>query len=301
MKSADVEVVAVGTDRLLWRKQADAVLAPILRAAVSSVVVQQRAADMGLSEQRLRALLQPAVPTDLTAVAGGSDSSSREVVAVVGLILLFIAINFYGGFVLLGVIEEKSTRVVEVLLARLRPQELLTGKVIGIGLLGIMQMVAIAVTAVVTVAVVRPADLPSSTYASIGQVVFWFVLGFAFYSVLYAALGSLTSRTEDAQSATAPLTMLLLVAYVASFSALQNPEAWWVTVLSFLPPTAPLLMPVRVAMLDVPWWQVGFAALFTAAGVAGLLRLGGRLYRGAILHTGSTLKLAEAWRTSKAM
>ncbi|NUR97117.1 MAG: ABC transporter permease, partial [Kribbellaceae bacterium] len=164
----------------------------------------------------------------MTVVDPNPDDAARVVVALVGVILLFVALNIYGSYVLTGVIAEKSSRVVEVLLARVRPVQLLAGKIIGIGLLGVAQFAALAVVGAVTLQLVKPPELPSGTLPQIASDVVWFVLGYSFYSVLYGALGSLASRIEDAQAAAAPLTGLLTLAYLGGFIALRNPHAWWV-------------------------------------------------------------------------
>ena len=124
-----------------------------------------------------------------------------------------MAIVFYGGFVLIGVVEEKSSRVVEVLLSRLRPTELLAGKILGIGLVGLAQFALVAASALVALALSENTLAPETTPSTIGWVVFWFVLGYAFYSVLYATAGSLVSRQEEAQSIQFPITAVLLIAY----------------------------------------------------------------------------------------
>jgi hypothetical protein len=121
------------------------------------------------------------------------------------MILLYVAITFYGSFVLTGVVEEKSSRVVEVLLSRVPPSSLLGGKIAGIGLAGLAQFLAVAAAAAGTLLATRPSGLPPGTYAAIPMLVVWFVLGYAFYAMLYGSLGSLASRTEDAQAAAGPV------------------------------------------------------------------------------------------------
>jgi ABC-2 type transport system permease protein len=224
------------------------------------------------------------------------DRGPQTLIALVGMVLLFVALNFYGTYVLTGVVEEKSSRVVEVLLARVRPADLLAGKVLGIGLLGLGQFLALAVAAAVTLQIVQPPDLPSGTTPLIGIVVLWFVLGYSFYSVLYGALGSLASRTEDAQAAASPLTVVMLLAYFGAFSAVASPDAWWVTLGSLFPPTAPMFMPVRAGLTAVPAWQMALAVVLMALAIVALIRAGGRLYRGAVLHTAGRLRLRQAWR-----
>jgi ABC-type Na+ efflux pump permease subunit len=203
------------------------------------------------------------------------------------MILLYMAITIYGSFVLTGVVEEKSSRVVEVLLSRVQPSSLLGGKIAGIGLAGLAQFAAVATAAAVTLLITRPSGLPPGTYAAIPMLVVWFVLGYAFYSMLYGSLGALASRTEDAQAAAGPVIIVLVAIYVAATMAVSSAGSAWVTVLSVLPPSAPIFMPLRTSLADVPAWQVAAAAILTLASVYGLFRIGGRLYRNAVLHTGA--------------
>ena len=127
----------------------------------------------------------------------------------------------------------------------------------------------------------------------------WFVLGYGFYSVLYGALGSLATRTEDAQAATTPLTGLLLLAYFGAFSAVSTPTGWWVTAGSLFPPTAPMFMPVRAGLTDVPIWQMLAAVGIMALAILGMVQIGGRLYRGAVLHTTGRLRIRQAWHQAR--
>jgi ABC-2 type transport system permease protein len=110
------------------------------------------------------------------------------------------------------------------------------------------------------------------------------------------ALGALAARAEDAQVAAAPLTGFLLLAYFGAFSAMAKPSGWWITVASLFPPTAPIYMPLRAALTDVPAWQVAVAVLLMVLAILGLVRIGGRLYRGAVLHTAGRLRIRQAWR-----
>ena len=138
---------------------------------------------------------------------------------MIGVVLLFMAIAFYGGFVLVGAIEEKSSRVVEVLLSRLRPTELLTGKIVGIGLVGLAQFTLVAGSALVALKLSGNSLAPTTTPSTIGWIVFWFILAYAFYAVLYATAGSLVSRQEEAQSIQVPVTGVLLVGYIFALQA----------------------------------------------------------------------------------
>jgi ABC-2 type transport system permease protein len=133
-------------------------------------------------------------------------------------------------------------------------------------------------------------------YEAIPALVLWFVLGYAFYSTLYGSLGGLASRTEDAQAAAGPVIALLVGIYVLAIVAIANPGARWVTILSMLPPSAPVIMTLRVSLVTVPAWQMVVAVVLMLGGIYGAFRVGARLYRNAVLHTGARLRLREAWR-----
>ena len=295
VNAGKADAAVIGDREVIWKSSEQAALAPVLTAALTSIVISQRAERAGVGPGELRGLLAPAAVT-VTRLHPQPDRTPQGIVAMIGMILLFVALNFYGAYVLTGVVEEKSSRVVEVLLARVRPADLLAGKVVGIGMLGIGQFAALAAAAAVTLQFVRPPSLPAGTLPLIASVVLWFILGYGFYSVVYGALGSLASRTEDAQAAVAPLTAVLLLIYFGAFAALARPAAWWVTVLSLFPPSAPMFMPLRSALVPVPAWQIVLAVALMLLATVALVRVGGRLYRGAVLHTGGRLRLRQAWR-----
>ncbi len=207
-----------------------------------------------------------------------------------------MAISIYGGFLLVGVVEEKSSRVVEVLLSRLRPTELLAGKIAGIGLVGLAQFAVVAASALIALATSGNTLAPKTTPGTIGWILFWFVLGYGFYSVLFAAAGSLVSRQEEAQSMTFPITAVLLLGYFFSFGAVQSPDSAAALVGSLVPPTAPMVMTVRIANGGVAWWQIVLSVLLMLATIYGMVQLAGRIYAGAVLRIGRRVKLREAWR-----
>jgi len=283
--------VAAGGETI-WKARPDSALQPVLNAAVQQAIITQRAASLGLSPGVIARLLAPARITSTQLHADG-QRTGRIIIAEAGMILLYLAITFYGSFVLTGVVEEKSSRVVEVLLSRVPPSSLLGGKITGIGLAGLAQFAAVGAAAAATLLVTRPSGLPPGTYVAMLTV--WFVLGYAFYSMLYGSLGSLASRAEDAQAAAGPVIALLVGIYVAAVAAVSRPSAGWVTLLSMLPPTAPIFMPLRTSLVHVPAWQVVAAVVLMLAATYGLFRAGARLYRNAVLHTGARLHISEAW------
>ena len=285
--------VAAGGETI-WKARPDSTLQPVLNAAVQQAIITQRAASLGLSPAATARLLAP-VRVPSTQLHRDGQRTGRMIIAEVGVVLLYLAITVYGSFMLTGVVEEKSSRVVEVLLSRVPPSSLLGGKITGIGLAGLVQFAAVAAAAAATLLVTRPSGLPPGTYSAIPMLVVWFVLGYAFYSTLYGSLGSLASRAEDAQAAAGPVIALMVGIYVAAVAAVSRPSAGWVTLLSMLPPTAPILMPLRTSLVSVPAWQVVAAVVLMLAGTYGLFLAGARLYRNAVLHTGARLRISEAW------
>jgi ABC-2 type transport system permease protein len=196
-------------------------------------------------------------------------------------------------------VEEKASRVVEVLLARMPARNLLAGKVAGIGLLGFGQFVVTALAALVASMAVDSIDLPAVRGGVLAWVVVWFVLGYALYATAYGALGSLASRTEDAQSVAGPVVYVLLGAYWASYIAVaSDPDSGWSRLVSLLPPTAPFAMPGRIALGVTDWWEPVVAVIVSLGAIAALVVIAGRVYTGAILHIGSRLHLRDAWNTT---
>ena len=298
VRDGDIDVLVVDAQRLEWRSRTDEQLQAVATGAIQLVAIQNRAATAGIDPDALAALVTP-VPVEnveLGLVAGRSPDD--ETAALVMAVLLFLAITTYGSLVLSGVVEEKTSRVVEVLLARVPARSLLAGKVAGIGLLGLGQVAVTALAALAAMALVDSFDVPAARGSVIAWAVVWFVLGYALYAMVYGALGSLASRAEDAQSVAGPVTVVLVVAYFASFAAIASPDSAWATLLSFFPPTAPLVMPERIAMGATAWWEPITAAALTVAAIAALVQLGGWVYARAILHTGPTLKLRDLWHDS---
>jgi ABC-2 type transport system permease protein len=297
VRQQDLDVLVVDAHQLEWRGRADEQLRAVVTGAIQLVAIQERAAAAGVDADDLLALVRP-VPVEnveLGMVAGRSPND--ELAAIVMTVLLLMAITTYGNLVLTGVVEEKASRVVEVLLARMPARTLLAGKVAGIGLLGLAQMALTALAALVAVTMVDTVEVPAVRGGVLAWVVGWFVLGYALYAVVYGALGSLASRTEDAQSVAGPVIYVLLAGYWASFLVVSgDPDSGWSQLLSLFPATAPFAMPARIALGVAAWWEPLVAAALTLAAIGGLTVFAGRVYTASILHTGPTLKLRDAWR-----
>lgn len=230
-------------------------------------------------------------------LAGGDVDEAASQLAFAGTLLLYGLLLSYGYWVASGVVEEKSSRVVEILLAGVRPRQLLTGKVVGIGALALVQLSLIVAVALSAGLLTGAFTLPEQTANIVGGLLGWFVLGYAFYSCAFAVAGSLVSRQEDVQNTSTPLTLLIMGGFFVSVAVIENPSGSLAQVSSFIPPIAPLIMPARIASGVVGAWTLMGSALATLAGAALLIMLGARLYEGSILATGGRISLREAWRS----
>jgi ABC-2 type transport system permease protein len=231
------------------------------------------------------ALLQAPLPVDALEPV---DSRSRETATVVflGVLLLYGQLFAYGYWVAAGVVEEKSSRVVEVLLATVRPSHLLRGKILGIGLLGLGQLLLIGLVGLIASAAVGTLDFPSGAVATIGLVLGWFVLGFFFYASLFAVAGSIVTRQEDLQTTMTPLTILILGSFFIGLSATSNPDSTLATVASLLPFSSPLVMPTRIALGEAATWEVVASIAISVGATAAVIPIATTIYSRALLRPG---------------
>lgn len=293
-----IDVLLVDGGRLEWRTKADSTLTAAIANAVQAVHVRDQAERLGISADQLAQLLVPVTVTSRTIGSAHTRDKDANTVGFIAVGLMYVAVSFYAGFVLTGVVQEKANRVAEVLLARMPAREILAGKIIGIGAVGLAQLAVIGAAALVTVAAMGDADAPSIPGAVLAWTCVWFVLGYLLYSVLYAALGATTSRIEDAQAVIAPVTGLLLLGYFGVIYAEENPDAALTIALSYFPPTTPVVMTYRVAVQAVPGWQLVTSAAWMVLFMWGLLRLAGRVYSGGLLRSGGRIPLRELVRPS---
>ncbi len=222
-----------------------------------------------------------------------------------------MAILTYGNWVAQSVAEEKSGRVMELLITAATPRQLLTGKVVGAGAAGLSQYLVIVVAAVIGLVANGPVsqalgvsgDLPFSlpsldpvTLLAFGV---FFLLGFTLYSTLYAAAGSMVSRIEDVQQAVGPLIFLAMGGYFASFTALNDPDAGWVAILSIVPFFSPYLMPARMLLTSVPALEVLLALLLLLVTLAAAIWLASRVYSAGVLMYGQRVGIRTIWRATR--
>ena len=232
--------------------------------------------------------LQPAPP----------DQQNNAAVAFIGVLLLYGQLFGYGLWVATGVIEEKASRIVEMLLSAVRPKQLLAGKIIGIGVLGLAQLITIAGFAICLALVTGTHLVHASAIWAALLVIGWFILGYAFYASLFAAAGSLVSRMEELQNVIVPINLTILVSFIISIGSLQDPNSTLAVVASILPVSAALAMPVRIVLGAATGWQIALSLTLLIGSAVALVPVGARLYAGAVLRTGSRVKLRDAWRAA---
>jgi ABC-2 type transport system permease protein len=230
----------------------------------------------------------------------GEDDGQRVVVAVIGVVVLYSLLILFAQFVAQGVVEEKASRVVELLLATMRPWQLLAGKILGLGLLGLGQIVVIGVVGVTGALAFDLVDVPGQLIGTVATVVAWFVLGYAFYACVFAVAASLVSRQEDLGSVLTPASMLLVVGFFVAVQAAGDPAGTLATVTSYVPGLSPLVMPVRQAAGEAAAWEVALAVVLMLVAIGLAVRLGGRVYAGALLRTSGRTKVREALRAERA-
>ncbi|HVK20671.1 MAG TPA: ABC transporter permease [Actinokineospora sp.] len=284
--------------RVLVRETLDEDLRKALNAIVQEQVLRaQLAAVEDLDPDQVLDTVADAT-ADVHAL-GPPDPShdQRLAVALVIVAMLYMALLLYGTMVAHGVVEEKSSRVVEVLLATVRPWQLLLGKVVGLGLVGLAQFTLIGVVGLIMATATDVLTITGPATGTLVWGVVWYLLGYLFYATVFASAGSLVSRQEETQSVLLPITMVLVLAFVLGFGLLSRaPSGTATTLLSLLPPFSPILVPGRIALGTIQGWEIAVAAALSLLSVAALAWVGGRIYAGAALRTGGRLKVREALR-----
>ena len=274
-------------------------LNPQVGGTLSDLVRQQalnRAlAERGVSAADISAAVAGATVHVQTLDPGAAQRTERTVAGTIVTILLYVTILMYGQIVAAGVVEEKANRIVEVLLPAIRSRQLLFGKVIGIGLVGVLQLVLLGASGLIAATKTHLFSLPTLGVTAVASGLLWFVLGFMLYALLYGGVASLVSRQEEVGAAVSPLTILVVGTYFAFFWVIANPDNHVAIALSVLPPFAPILMPARMATGDATWWQVVVAVALIVPTILAVNAAGARIYTNSVMRTGVRVSLREAW------
>lgn len=299
-----IDVAMDGTARIIVYK-------PISASGTSPTTRFIQEVSLGLGEQRAytqagltseqAAILAQAKPLPIESIKPAkARTTTSESTALLGIIFIFIVLNQYLTWTLMGVMEEKASRVVEVLLATVRPIQLLAGKVLGIGAVALTQAAALMVFALVLGKAVGSNLVHGTAPLVIAAVLVWLVLGYAFYSWVYAAAGSLAERQDQVQSLVLPLSIPLILGYIVSLVGVSSGNAsLLVRVLAYLPPTAPFAMPTLVGFGDVTWWQFLLSVLLSIVCTVFVALFAARIYKTAVLQTGGRVRLRQLRIASK--
>ena len=283
---------------LVVKKSANSNLTNALNVLAQQATFSQQITALGGDPAQVRTALNNAHVAVQPLEKPYSYQVQQLILGIVAGVLIYTALMISGQLVAQGVVEEKSSRVVELLLSTVRPWELMLGKVLGIGTIGLAQVVLVGVAGVTTGLLTHTLTISLSAAAgTLIWLIVWFLLGYLMFAIVFAGLGALVSRQEEVASAIMPALMFLIVGYIVGVSVLpSDPSSRFVEILSIIPLFAPTVMPMRLSMGGVPGWEAYLSAVLVAALIPVLLWLAGRIYRNAVLRSGARVRLAEALR-----
>ncbi|MFW2513013.1 ABC transporter permease [Demequina sp. SO4-13] len=276
-------------------------LEAVLTAATQAAALDAQVTDLGGDPDAVSQALAQATPTVTT--LGDDDGGFEPGAFFSGLavvFVLFFVLVQSASVIMMGVVEEKSSRVVEILLATVRPSTLLGGKILGVGLYSLAQAAAMVIPLLFAAWYLEFLD---QLELGVGQLLVnfgvWFVLGFALFTILFGGLAALVSRQEDIGSISTPMILLLMVPlYLAIYLVPSSADGTVTTVLTQVPFFAPFLVPMRSAFGAIETWEILLAVGLCLITIPALTWLAGRVYAGAVLNTGGRMKLREALRRS---
>jgi len=301
VRDGKLDLAVVDGRELVAKAEPDEQLSLLVQAASRAARAQQTLQSAGVDQAEIQAALAPPPLPVRSLEPVDEDARSKRTIATVAVFLLYGQLIGYCFAVAMGVVEEKSTRVVEVLLAAVRPVQLLAGKILGVGLVGLIQLAIIGAIGLAVAVASNTITLPPDATGTIGSVLLWFLLGYAFYSSMFAVAGAIVSRQEELQNTATPLNLLMIASFFIAFSSSVSGggDTTLAKVSSFLPPVAPLIMPLRIAGGNAAPWEIALSLAIMLVSIVAVVLLAARLYEGAILRTGARVKLSDAWRSGR--
>ncbi len=301
----NIDSAGVGVE-FYSRKAGDFVSNSALEDALNDAILSQRLADANISESKLRELSRR---IDLEATPINEKGEEKEEgggyasAFVIGL-LIYITLAIYGQVIMGAVVEEKETRIAEILFSSAKPFELMLGKLAGVGLAALSQLAIwiFSALALLTFGLTQlkaagiPLSMPNITISSVLYFFIFFLLGFFVFATIFALIGSMVTTTQEGgQFAMIPV-VLLLAGFYCTFPIVRDSNStfsFWVSIAPFL---APLTMPVRIAIETPPFWQIALAILTNALAILGLVWLASRVYRVGMLMYGKRATIPEVWK-----
>jgi ABC-type Na+ efflux pump, permease component len=285
------------------RKAGDFVASGSFKDAVNDAVRSQRLADASISESKLREIGQTVNFDEkgLDEKGEEKDSEGTFVAAFIIGLMIYITLAIYGQAIMSAVVEEKETRIAEILFSSARPFELMLGKLVGVGLAALTQLTIWIVSAAIIVgfgmAGLNAAGMafspPEITPLMVVYFFVFFLLGFFLYASIFALIGSMVTTVQEGSQFAFPPIMILLVAFYFSFAVIRDPNSelsFWVSIAPFL---APIAMPVRILAETPPFWQIALSALLNLIAIAGIVWLASRVYRVGMLIYGKRATIPE--------
>ncbi|HZS09914.1 MAG TPA: ABC transporter permease [Blastocatellia bacterium] len=271
-----------------------------IEGAFNTAVIAQRMKHQGISPE-LAGRLSKDIDMEAINERGEKESGQSFALAFVLLIIIYITVLVYGMMVMRGVIEEKQSRIIEVLLSSARPYDLMMGKLFGIGLVGLTQYIIWAVCGILlsalaampALAFVSSFRMPKISVSLMVFFVVYFLLGYFLYASLYMIVGAIVSSEEDGQQLQLPVTMSIAGGFALMSVIIRNPDSVLSTVLSLIPFFGPVLMFLRITIQPPPWWQIALSIGLMLATIFGVVWLAAKIYRVGVLMYGKRPTLPE--------
>jgi len=292
LRSGSIDMVLLDGSRILVKTSRSQPAVRVVQGAVAAQGVFDRLRSSGLTQAQALGVLAPrALPVQALEPRPRNYDRNRALISI-SLSVLMLALLFFGQAVAQGITEEKSSRVVELLLTTVSPRRLLAGKILGIGLLGLALLFVTGAAALAAGSLAGGAGLPSAAPEAVALILLWFVLAYALYSVAFAAVGALVSRQEDLSTAVLPVIAVLTGAfYLALIAVLSNPNGTLARVAAFVPPFSPMVVPARMVLGDMTAFGLAISVMLEVIAIGGLVLLAARIYERAILRIGAPVKL----------
>jgi ABC-2 type transport system permease protein len=289
---------------------------PRIQSVANQLSILDKSSRLGLSAAQTQSLFTPpAFSVVSTQTAGKNDLGtqlSSYFLGLAGVILIFMAITLYGSSVATGVAEEKGTRIMEILINAATPFQLMAGKILGIGAAGLVQLVIIVATGIVGFLLQHPLGtllgvdtvnvtitLNATTSLMFVLLLVYFILGFLLYASLFAAVGALVQRTDEVQSASAPITTLVMIGYLVSIgggsAGIANPNGapTWFRIMSLIPFFTPTMMLMRAGSGAISAWEIGLSIVLLILAILACTWIAARIYRYGVLMYGQKPKLGQ--------
>ncbi len=276
-----------------------------LERAISAAIIERRLTRAGLDASNIESYTRAVdMETNKVTAEGVSkeEGTASFFLAFTMLFFIYMSVLFYGIFVMRGVIEEKQSRISEVLVSSVKPAQMMLGKLIGIGMVGLTQMSIWALTAMaltvfgVSIFAARGINFPNIPPILFVYFVVYFLLGYFLFATLYAMVAATVSSEDESQQAQFPVTMLLIIPMLIFTAIINNPNSPLAITLSMIPFFAPTLMMMRIALVNPPVWQILLSMAIMVATILGCVWVAGRIYRVGILMYGKRPSIAELGR-----